>query len=76
MAGAVLGLGIGEMVVNWLAGAATTPARQFDGTGYLGDFTLETLERILPATGSVTFADPPSSVLSNLWQVAKDEWVR
>ena len=76
MAGAILGLGIGEMVVNWLSGDADTPIRQFNGTGFLDDFSLETLEGILPSAGMVSFVDAPSPVLSNLWQVAKDEWVR
>ena len=33
--GAVLGLSIGETVVNWLAGAEAVPLRGFDGSGFL-----------------------------------------
>ena len=75
-AAAVLGIGIAELLANWLSGAGQTPLRAFNGTGYLGDFTLDTLETVLPATAMQTITAPPPPVLSNLWQIARDEWVR
>ncbi|HMO08643.1 MAG TPA: phosphatase PAP2 family protein [Paracoccaceae bacterium] len=75
MAGAMLGLGIAECLVNWLSGQPDTPLRRFDGTAWRGDFDLSTLEVELAATGvrsAITAAPPP--VLASMWQIARDEW--
>ena len=74
MAGAVLGLGIGETVVNWLSGQPTTPMRVFDGSGFDGDFDLAGLEAVLSGAATATFTAPPPPVLASLWQVAASEW--
>lgn len=75
MAGAVLGIGIGEMVVNWLSGRAETPRRAFDGTSWRGDFDLAALQAVLDGGGTgVAIGTPPAPVMACLWQVARSEW--
>jgi membrane-associated phospholipid phosphatase len=75
MAGAVLGIGIGEMVVNWLSGQAGSPMRAFDGTGWGGDFDLAALQAVLGSGSTmVAIGTPPAPVMASLWQVARSEW--
>ncbi|HSF63104.1 MAG TPA: phosphatase PAP2 family protein, partial [Paracoccaceae bacterium] len=76
LAGAVLGLSIGETVVNWLAGAEAVPLRGFDGSGFLQDFDLARLEATLAPQGMAAITRPAPGWLQNLWQVALSEWPR
>jgi hypothetical protein len=75
MAGAVLGIGIGELVVNWLSGQVGSPMRAFDGTVWGGDFDLAALQAVLGSGATmVAIGTPPAPVMASLWQVARSEW--
>ncbi|MGD1881940.1 MAG: phosphatase PAP2 family protein [Paracoccaceae bacterium] len=74
MAGAILGLTVGEMIVNFLEGANKTPARDFDGVNFSGDFDLATLANEMNGASDEDIIAVPSDILSSLWAVAKAEW--
>ncbi|MFQ6552492.1 phosphatase PAP2 family protein [Aestuariibius insulae] len=76
MCGAILGITIGEMLVNMLEGEAKTPTRKFDGSDFTGDFDLTTLKDTMQL-GAGTEAIPGGldlGLLSPLWAIAKTEW--
>ena len=75
MAGAVLGLTIGEMIVSALEGETETPVRVFDGASFTGDFDLASLHAVInPQTTKRNIAALQSDVVSKLWAFAKAEW--
>jgi membrane-associated phospholipid phosphatase len=81
MAGAVLGIAIGELVVNHLEATGVTPARSFDGAAFTAadtpgpwDFDLGALGSVLAGSGKVNLAGTASQLLTSLWSFAKDEW--
>jgi membrane-associated phospholipid phosphatase len=79
MAGAVLGITVGEALVRVLDGEDTATHRSFDGAAYAGDFNLSLLGEAISEGGFVGSETIPAHFtvpdwLTTMWTKAKAEW--
>jgi hypothetical protein len=86
VAGAALGIGIAELIINYSRGAKKASSYAFNGGAFDGDFNLTLLGETMPPAGesgsnptiTKTEFDLPTkgrtNLLSKLWDAAADEW--